>query len=82
MLKRNKVPISEANITQLNLFGNKFLKYTQQLLKDFFPSNQKLVQDALESGLVTDPSTGQPVLECLSENHIFHLYVNLMFRTA
>ena len=31
---------------------------------------------------MTDPSTGQPVLECLSENHIFHLYVNLMFRTA
>ena len=29
MLRRNKVAISEANIKQLNFFGNKFLKYTQ-----------------------------------------------------
>ena len=82
MLRRNKVAISEANIKQLNFFGNKFLKYTQQMLQDFFPSNLKLVQDALDSSLVTDATTGQPILECLSENHIFHLYVNLMFRTA
>lgn len=40
------------------------------------------MQDALESSTVTDPVTGQPTLECLTENHIFHLYVNLMFRTA
>ena len=52
------------------------------MLQDFFPSNLKLVQDALDSNLVTDATTGQPILECLSENHIFHLYVNLMFRTA
>lgn len=58
MLKRNKVPISEANIKQLNFFGNKFLKFTQQMLQDFFPSNLQLVQDALESGTVLDPVTG------------------------
>ena len=52
------------------------------MLQDFFPSNLKLVQEVLESGLTTDAATGQQVLECLSENHIFHLYVNLMFRTA
>ena len=52
------------------------------MLQDFFPSNLKLVQDALDSGLVNDVTTGLPILECLSENHIFHLYVNLMFRTA
>ena len=52
------------------------------MLQDFFPSNDKLVEDALDSGLVIDPATGQPTLECLSENHIFNLYVNLMFRTA
>lgn len=52
------------------------------MLQDFFPTNLKLVQDALDSGTVPDPITGQPILECLTENHIFHLYVNLMFRTA
>lgn len=58
MLRRNKVAISEANIKQLNFFGNKFLKYTQQMLQDFFPSNLKLVQGALESGIVIDAATG------------------------
>ena len=29
-----------------------------------------------------DPVTGKPVLECLTESHIFHLYVNLLFRTG
>ena len=52
------------------------------MLNEFFPSNLKLVQDALDSGLVMDPLSGKPILECLTENHIFHLYVNLMFRTA
>ena len=32
MLKRNKVTINEENIYQLNYYGNKFLKYTQQML--------------------------------------------------
>ena len=32
--------------------------------------------------MVTDPVSGQSILECLTENHIFHVYVNLMFRTA
>jgi len=81
-LAKNKFPVSEANIKQLNFFGAKFLKYTQQMLRDFFPTSLKLVQDALDSGTVTDPASGQQVLECLTENHIFHLYVNLMFRTA
>lgn len=31
---------------------------------------------------MVNSSTGQLTLECLSENHIFHLYVNLMYRTA
>ena len=43
MLKRNKVPIKEANITQLNFFGNKFLKYAQHMLQELFPRKSELV---------------------------------------
>ena len=81
-LYNNKLPVSEANIKQLNFYGAKFLQYTQQMLKDFFPSKLKLVQDAVDSSTVPDPVSGQPILECLQENHIFQLYINLMFRVA
>ena len=66
----------------MNFLGNKFLIYAQQMLQDFFPRNEELIKDALESGTTTDPATGKPVLECLLESHNFNSYVNLMYRTA
>jgi len=57
-LIKNKCAVNETNIRQLNFFGAKFLKYTQQMLQEFFPSNLKLVQDALDSGTVADPVSG------------------------
>lgn len=57
-LIRNKLPVNETNIKQLNFFGAKFLKYTQQMLQEFFPSNLKLVQEAIDSGTVIDPVSG------------------------
>ena len=64
-LKKNKIPQTESNIFQLNQFGVSFLKHTQTMLKDFFPTHERLVSEAITSSIENENQ------DCFAENHIF-----------
>ena len=69
---QKKLTISQLDLEKLNDLGKKSLLYTTTILKDKFPEHEQLIQETLSGGLH----------DCLQDNHIFQVYVNLMLRVA